>query len=530
MKILGIQTGHDPSVSLFDNGKLIFYNEERKVIQEKHYNFFPFNSLLNSLNYFNKELDFCFLSSYNFVKEELQFLNGYLKHLNIKVINEPHSLYASHHLTHAFKAFVDSKFKSARVFVVDNRGSDWFLENKASTHETCSVYDLSYEDSKCIYKKLYTHDIHNEKYAPDLTYHPDTNKGHVVKQPLTITDETVFDVSHYLDLGLFYSKVSQHYGFENEEGKFMGFQSYGTSEPISEEFTGKEILSLDTQSKDQASSCQELFEHKYKNLVQKYKHPNMVFTGGTALNVVNNYKLHKAFPECNLWFDPLCGDGGNSIGIVYAINVLAKQKIHPLENIYIGNRINSLDYSFKDNEYLKEVSLNEVVELLTQGNVVGLIQGKAEAGPRALGNRSLLLDPTLKNAKDIMNDIKKREHFRPFACSILEEKADTYFDMAGIKSTPFMMHAPQARPLAQHSISSLVHVDNTCRIQTVNRNDNNNLHKILKMFPIPVLMNTSFNLAGYPIVDSLDDIMNTVRSSSLKYVYFADFNKLLIKS
>ena len=92
------------------------------------------------------------------------------------------------------------------------------------------------------------------------------------------------------------------------------------------------------------------------------------------------------------------------------------------------------------------------------------------------------------------------------------------------------MHAPQAKPLAQHSISSLIHVDNTCRIQTINKKDNNTLHEILNMFHVPVLMNTSFNLAGYPIVDSLDDIMNTVRSSDLKYVYFADFNKLLIKS
>ena len=158
-----------------------------------------------------------------------------------------------------------------------------------------------------------------------------------------------------------------------------------------------------------------------------------------------------------------------------------------------------------------------------------MIQGKAEAGPRALGNRSLLLDPTLPGAKDLMNSIKKREEFRPFACSILEDEADTYFDMLNIKQSPYMMHAPQARELAKQKIPSLVHVDNTCRIQTINKNQNKVLYNLLKKFKTPVIMNTSFNLAGYPMVDTFEDIVFTLRNSLLKYVYFADCKKLLIK-
>lgn len=165
---------------------------------------------------------------------------------------------------------------------------------------------------------------------------------------------------------------------------------------------------------------------------------------------------------------------------------------------------------------------------MEKGNVVGLFQGRSEAGPRALGNRSLLLDPTIKEAKDIMNKIKNRESFRPFACSILEDKASEYFEMENIKGTPFMMHAATVKQKAREEIPSLVHEDDTCRIQTINENDNKILYEILKKFKKPVIMNTSFNLAGRPIVETQKDAIYTLRQSKLKYVYFADFKKLYI--
>ena len=128
-----------------------------------------------------------------------------------------------------------------------------------------------------------------------------------------------------------------------------------------------------------------------------------------------------------------------------------------------------------------------------------------------------------------MNDIKQREKFRPFACSILEDKAKDYFEMLDIKQTPFMMHAAQAKKLAQDKIPSLIHVDNTCRIQTINNKQNKILNAILKKFKLPIIMNTSFNLAGHCIVETFEDVLFTLRNSPLKYVYFADQKKLLIK-
>ena len=166
---------------------------------------------------------------------------------------------------------------------------------------------------------------------------------------------------------------------------------------------------------------------------------------------------------------------------------------------------------------------------LKDGQVVGLIQGKAEAGPRALGNRSLLLDPTLLNCKDIMNKIKKRETFRPFAISIVEDVVEDYFDFKNINKSPFMMYAPQAKDKAKNIISGVLHVDNTCRVQTVSEKDNFVLYQLLQNFKVPMLMNTSFNLAGYPMVDSFEDVIFSLKNSKLNYIYFADEKKLLLK-
>ena len=133
------------------------------------------------------------------------------------------------------------------------------------------------------------------------------------------------------------------------------------------------------------------------------------------------------------------------------------------------------------------------------------------------------------NYTSIFNEIKNRESFRPFACSVLEEQAGEYFEMENIKNTPFMMHAPTVKEKAKKEIPALVHDDDTCRIQTVNQNDNKVLHEILTKFKKPIIMNTSFNLAGRPIVETIRDALYTARQSKLKYVYFADVNKLFIK-
>lgn len=166
---------------------------------------------------------------------------------------------------------------------------------------------------------------------------------------------------------------------------------------------------------------------------------------------------------------------------------------------------------------------NEAVEILLQQKPLVIYQGHSEWGPRALGNRSILFDPRNPDAKNIVNFFKKREWWRPLAGTVLLEYANEYFDLATLKESPHMSFAIDARQKAIDEVPSIVHVDNTCRIQTLKRKDNPNYYDLINAFydqtKVPMLLNTSFNLAGFPIVEN-DLFLNfTVDSSEFKYVY-----------
>jgi|TARA_Y100000114_G_C11644542_1_gene270990 carbamoyltransferase len=166
---------------------------------------------------------------------------------------------------------------------------------------------------------------------------------------------------------------------------------------------------------------------------------------------------------------------------------------------------------------------DEALEIILQQKPLVIYQGHSEWGPRALGNRSILFDPRNPNAKDIVNSFKKREWWRPLAGTVLLEYANEYFDLATLKESPHMSFAIDARQKAIDEVPSIVHVDNTCRIQTLKRKDNPNYYDLINCFysqtKVPMLLNTSFNLAGFPIVEN-DLFLNfTVSNSEFKYVY-----------
>jgi carbamoyltransferase len=214
---------------------------------------------------------------------------------------------------------------------------------------------------------------------------------------------------------------------------------------------------------------------------------------------------------------------GNSIGIGQYYVTTRGRIPEVIDNICLGNQ-----YEY-NNITGKDVELKDVVNLLKDGHIVALYQKGCEAGPRALGNRSLLLNPTIKNGKDIMNTVKQRESFRPFACSILHEEMNEWFDMSDLKESQYMMYAVQSKK--SDIVPSIVHNDNTCRVQTVKENQNKVLYDLLKLFnketSIPLLMNTSFNLAGETLVETPEDAIDVLNRSKLEYLYFADIKKLV---
>ena len=173
--------------------------------------------------------------------------------------------------------------------------------------------------------------------------------------------------------------------------------------------------------------------------------------------------------------------------------------------------------------------MDECLDLLIdKQQIVGMYQGSSEIGPRALGNRSIIFDPRLWNAKQIVNDVKQREEYRPFACTVLKENANEYFHMLQLEEhgSPYMSFAIQAREKAYKEIPSLVHADGTCRIQTVTEEQNPVYYNLIKKFGertgTPILFNTSFNLGGEALVESIFDAIDTCNRSMINQLYIPE--------
>ena len=242
------------------------------------------------------------------------------------------------------------------------------------------------------------------------------------------------------------------------------------------------------------------------------------------MNIVANYYYLQRFPDVEFYFEPICNDNGVSIGAAMNSYVELTGKIpEPIQTTFF----HGLHYDVSSYQGTT-TSIEEIANLLNQNKSVAVYSGLAEAGQRALGNRSILFNALNPNAKDIVNQIKKREWYRPFACVVLEEDANIYFDMGRITSSSFMTTCFPVRSEYVKMLPGITHVDNTCRIQTIN---DGCLYHLLKEFKklsgYGILLNTSFNLAGQPLVETPIDALNTLNNSSLNYLWFEETQQLL---
>ena len=267
------------------------------------------------------------------------------------------------------------------------------------------------------------------------------------------------------------------------------------------------------------------FEHDMDLLINKWNiTESVLFTGGCAQNVLYNSKL---IPKFNTVFcDPFNGDFGLSLG---AANYFLDNKIINKE-IYLGIP-QEIDTSVFLKYKIIDAGPDEISKILLE-EPVAIFQSRSEQGQRGLGNRSLLMSPLHKQAHDKLNEIKKREWFRPFACSILEEKADEWFDMT-IKNSPHMMYVFNLKKQKEGILKAGLAIDKKSRIQTVAKQDNLYYYNLLKSFEkltnIPVLLNTSLNLPGEVLVETIEDMKEFFIKSNLNYIYFPEVNKLIKK-
>jgi carbamoyltransferase len=277
---------------------------------------------------------------------------------------------------------------------------------------------------------------------------------------------------------------------------------------------------------------------------KKTQMKNLCFGGGVALNGVANYNLLKNGPFENIHIPPSPGDGGSAVGCAQYLYYIHNKNKRTVEqdseriknNVYVGPSFSNdviksfLEENNIDYEYLqREQLLQNTAKLISDGSIVGWYQGKMEWGPRALGNRSILADPRDAKMKDILNEkIKHRESFRPFAPSILEEYVSEYFDI-DITSPYMLLVAPVKKP---EKIPAVTHVDGTGRLQTVSKQSNplyyDLINEFYKITNIPVIINTSMNVMGEPIVNTPEQAYNMIKKTDMDYIVMG--NHLVSKS
>lgn len=274
---------------------------------------------------------------------------------------------------------------------------------------------------------------------------------------------------------------------------------------------------------EKPAKVQEEFEVDMDNLIHEWNiDKNLSFTGGCAQNVLYNSDLSKIYED--LFCDPFNGDFGISLG---AANYYLKNNIRNNE-IYLGLPQDiSIDLFLKHD--IIDVTNNDVAEVLTH-SPVAIFQSRSEQGQRGLGNRSLLMSPLLPT--ETLNDIKKREWFRPFACSILHEESKNWFDMT-VDESPYMMYVFNLKDEKKDMLKCGLSKDNKSRIQTVKETDNKNYYDLLKSWyqhtNLPILVNTSLNLPGEVAVETMHDLYSMFERSKLNYIYLPEIKKLIKK-
>ena len=354
--------------------------------------------------------------------------------------------YFGHHESHAAAGYYTSPFDDCNILVIDAIG-EW---------DTISIWEATTE------KKHLGHATHKLKKIKSWKY------------PYS--------------LGLLYSAITQYIGFKPNEEEYitMGMAAFG--EPIHDlEFLLSEnnhtgvSLNFKARREDLAASVQALYEKELLKLVEMCPHENLVLMGGCALNCVANSKIEGK----NIWIMPSPGDAGSALGAA----ALVRKKKLKWSNPYLGTPI------------LGNINVKEVIAELNRNKIAGVASGRAEFGPRALGNRSLLGDPRY-DIKDTVNAVKRRQKFRPFAPAILEEYADEYFDGPMNEYMQFVAKA-------KHDYASVTHVDGTARVQVVKKDCGSIIRHILEEWyektGCPMLLNTSLNIKGKPMVNTKED-------------------------
>jgi carbamoyltransferase len=592
--IAAIARGHNSGVCLLKDGNLVFSIEEERLSRHK-YDGGPLASMMKILEYTKKldylviahtqplsdagKIDFTGDDIYTGMARKLGLIRR-----REDIYNHPQVIDMSreHHKLHAACAFYRSGFEDAVALVVDGAGTyipmNISRENRM-TWELETIFSCEYPSN---INTLYKHQAGRGPWpsakVPEMDIEYDD--GRKEKYEMILDDSAGITKA--------YEAVTQYCGWPPiEAGKTMGLFPYGKpNEKIPQIYTDggggdwktadrnviiptypngavvnsgryeylnyngedeEQDITLLENRRDMAYAIQTQSQQMVIDLIRKAVSMsgknNVVLSGGYGLNCVANYWYLDQLKDenINLYVEPVSNDAGTAIGAALYIHHQLNQSSEvnmKITNLYSGPQyeyfeedIVSISEKYEATEITIGVTYDHIVDLISNKNIVALFQGRSEAGPRALGNRSILYDPRDPNGKDHVNTIKRREYFRPFAGSILAEHVHDWFDLRGMDDSPFMMYAVNCKEGIEEKIPAIIHVDGTCRIQTVTEDVNPHYYNLINTFyektGCPILFNTSFNLGGEPLVETLEDAFRTLANSLIEYLYLPEFGILI---
>lgn len=462
MIILGInETSHDASITLIENNKILFAAHSERYSKQKNDWFINNDLVTNALQY--GQPDAIAYYEQPLLKASRIFLKGgnakWKPQYNIS--NIPRYNF-KHHYSHAAAGYFTSKFDDAVIVVLDaigewNTSTIWVGEGNNITNRYKQNYPVSFGLFYSAFTQLIGLMPNQEEYI-------------------------MMGMAAYGDPKKYLNKVYEYFPSINNQKYNMHRGIFDWNLEITEQ-----------DKFDIAASVQHVYERRmfeFMNYARSLTGKNkLVFMGGCALNSKANTLLWQLFDD--VWIMPNPGDAGSSLGAAAALYGKHLNWTNP----YLGYNLG--------NEYPVDKILNEILN----NKICAVANGRAEYGPRALGNRSILADPREPDIKDKVNTIKQRELFRPFAPVIMAEYASEWFDMD--YESPYMQYTPKC--LKPDIVPSVVHADGTSRVQTVTKEQHTGLYSVLEKFykitGVPILLNTSLNVKGQPLLNDENDIL-----------------------
>jgi len=558
MNVLGINYFfHDSTACIVRDGKLVVAIEEERLSRSKHTGAFPEKAITRCLETAGMEacdIDHVAVSikpdkdwrkkvlygmrnlthAKPFIKHEL--LNAYYKQRGLRDWYErtwgsaaarPTLHFVPHHLSHAAGTFLVSPFESAAILSLDGSG-EWstsFLgmgRGSEVTRLNESFFPMSlgsfYEAATefCGFRPNY-----DEGKTMGLAPMGDPERFHKEVSGLVRIGD---DGRILVDLSYF---NYQFWGYRRCGRKFH--ETFGEPRRAPGDFEQHHL--------DVAAAFQRVLEDRALEMCRLLERRTgarkLIIAGGVSLNSVMNGRIVRESGFDDIYVMPAAGDNGTAIGAAYHVYncVLGQPRDFVHDDPFIGNRYSDSEIEAVLRECKLNAEYHEDIEsvgatLLQEGQILGWHQGAMEIGPRALGNRSILANPTLPEMKDKINaEVKHREAYRPFAPSAIAEARTTYFEDLG--DSPFMLKVPDVLPEARAKLPAVTHVDGSARLQTVHKETNPRYHRLISRFGelsgVPVVLNTSFNIMGEPIVESPVDAIRCFFSTGLDTLIIGNY-------